>query len=445
MSTTRISYQETAFEMAKMVAHGEPLTLDNLYEKLSGRLSQQEAAECLAEWQKRHLEPDFSDMQISTKNYTPSTSLLNHSLPAHEFEQLLALMSTTLESTENGILILSSEGQLVEWNQRFIEIMEIPDQVIKCQDEGKGIALLLQKLKNPSALIKSMELVFKYPMLRCEFEPLYFKNGKVIKRYTQPYKFNHDVMGRVWSFHDITEQHQAEQQLKKHQQELARFSRIATAAEMVSGIAHEVNQPLSIINNNIGGILERSKSMKIDAEIIQKLEETAEQVNRTGNMIHRLRNFFNHGALEKTAIDLNQCIRNLLSLIQFKLKKNNVQVKLKLNPDLPKIYADKIQIEQALLNIIQNSLEAMERQTNNEICIITDYAQNATITISDTGPGIDGSIKERIFEAFVTGKQNGMGMGLALSRSTLEAHGGALTLEASSQQGTCFKLTLPCT
>jgi PAS domain S-box-containing protein len=358
-------------------------------------------------------------------------------------KHLLGLVNSTLEAAENAIIILDNNGRFVEWNQQMVEIMQMTEEEVLYRDEGYSISRLISNLLNPNDLISSMKTVFKNPDISCEFNPLFFNNGKVIKRYSQPYRVNGKNIGRVWSFHDITEQHQAEQQLKKHQQELARFSRIATAAEMVSGIAHEVNQPLSIINNNIGGILERSKSMKIDAEIIQKLEETAEQVNRTGNMIHRLRNFFNHGALEKTAIDLNQCIRNLLSLIQFKLKKNNVQVKLKLNPDLPKIYADKIQIEQALLNIIQNSLEAMERQTNNEICIITDYAQNATITISDTGPGIDGSIKERIFEAFVTGKQNGMGMGLALSRSTLEAHGGALTLEASSQQGTCFKLTLP--
>jgi two-component system sensor kinase FixL len=255
----------------------------------------------------------------------------------------------------------------------------------------------------------------------------------------------HRFMGLM---RDITERKRAEQEARLHLDELAHASRLSALGEMATGIAHEVNQPLAAIVSYAQACLNMIASKNADESVIKgALEQIASQGRRAGDIIHRLRHFVRKGQAERSAVDVNLAVRNVLALFGHELKSSSVELSLKLGSALPQVIADRVQVEQVVLNLISNAIEALAQQPRGRrrITITTRPAndQGVEVCVTDSGPGLTGENPERIFETFYTTKPHGMGVGLSISRSIIEAHGGQLWAASNPDGGLEVRFTLP--
>ncbi len=246
---------------------------------------------------------------------------------------------------------------------------------------------------------------------------------------------------------DLTERQQTEARLQELQAELVHVSRLTAMGEMASALAHELNQPLSAIANYLKGgrrLLE-SGSAETTKLLPEAMEKAAEQALRAGQIIRRLRDFVARGESERRVEDLRKLIEEASALALVGAKDKGVRVAYRFDPNIEFVLADKVQIQQVLLNLIRNALEAMENSNQRELIVSTTPApQNlVTISVSDTGTGISSEISAQLFQPFVTTKRQGMGVGLSISRTIIEAHGGSITTQPNRAGGTVFSFTLP--
>ncbi|MCW8927463.1 MAG: ATP-binding protein, partial [Gammaproteobacteria bacterium] len=259
---------------------------------------------------------------------------------------------------------------------------------------------------------------------------------------------NDRISGAVVVFRDITARKMAAEEARQHQIELAHIARLSTMGEMASGIAHELNQPLSAISNYTHGSIRMLKSGRegIREELIEVMERVASQAERAGEIIRQLRRFIRKEEPERSWVDINQLIRELVGFLQPELRKAGISLKLELDEGLPPLWAHDIQLEQVLLNLTRNAIEAMQDVPASHRHLLIRSSQfdgQLLLLVEDSGHGIDEALRESIFEPFVTTKAQGMGLGLSISRGIIEAHGGRLVLEKPAAKGTRIRISLP--
>ncbi len=245
---------------------------------------------------------------------------------------------------------------------------------------------------------------------------------------------------------EIKERQHAQEQALTHQAELAHVARLSTMGEMASGLAHELNQPLSAIHTYVQGCIRRINMGNTDLDaIVNALQLTAQQADRAGGIIRRLRSFVRKGESHKTYSEINQIISEVTGFLETQLKNKQVNLILDLEEDLPPVLADIIQIEQVLINLLKNGIESMSGIEKPSIIVSTRRSNHKYIELCviDSGHGISEDKLKRIFNPFFTTKNSGMGMGLSISSSIIEAHDGKLYAENNTEQGARFCLTLP--
>jgi signal transduction histidine kinase len=232
------------------------------------------------------------------------------------------------------------------------------------------------------------------------------------------------------------------------QAELAHVTRVMTMGELTASIAHEVNQPLAAIVTNGNACL------RWLARATPNLEEAREAVERiirdgkrAGEVIARIRALLRKTGTEKERLDLNEAIREVVALAQAEVRRHGVALRTELAGNLPPVLGDRVQLQQVILNLAMNSLEALaavaDRPRELLICSSHDESDQVLVAVQDCGIGIDRENMENIFNAFYTTKSHGMGMGLAISRSIVENHGGRLWATANEGPGATFQFTLP--
>ena len=260
-----------------------------------------------------------------------------------------------------------------------------------------------------------------------------------------------DARGTIYALlgitRDITEHKQAEEQTRRHQTELARVARLSTMGEMATGIAHELNQPLAAIANFARGCLRRLRGGDVAPDdLLQPLEEICAQAERAGEVMRHVRDFVRKRETRMTAVDINRVVQGAAKLTELECRQNHAVVMLDLVPGQPRVWADSIMIEQVICNLIRNSVEAMAeaRSPVRRVNLSTSRPDGDTveIVVGDTGPGIDGVLIDRVFDQFFTTKPEGVGMGLSISRSIVESHGGGLRAESAAGGGATFRFTL---
>ncbi len=262
----------------------------------------------------------------------------------------------------------------------------------------------------------------------------------------------HDQPGRLVGFskitRDLTERKQTEQALQKAMSELAHMARVTTMGELAASIAHEINQPLAaIVNNaNASSRLLATKPPDLD-EVRLAVADIAEAGTRAGEIISRVRTFLKKAAPAKAQVDINQVIREVLALAPGQLEKHNVSVRTELLPGLAPVRGDRIQLQQVLLNLIMNGVEAMTSVSDRSRVLVLRSQPHESggvlVSVQDSGLGLDPKNIGHVFDAFFTTKPEGMGMGLPISRSIVETHGGRLWLTPNDGQGVTFQFTLP--
>jgi two-component system sensor kinase FixL len=245
---------------------------------------------------------------------------------------------------------------------------------------------------------------------------------------------------------DISERHLAQRRMAQLQSELVHVARLSAMGEMASTLAHELNQPLTAVTNYVQsarhmlGAPERFTAQRI-AEIMDK---AVEQTIRAGQIIRRLREFIRKGETDRAIADLNQIVREAAALSLVGAREQGIEVRMDLATDLPPVLIDQVQIQQVLLNLVRNGVEALQQVQDRRLTISTrSSGEGAVVRVADSGPGLSPEVAAHLFQPFVTTKANGTGIGLSISRSIVEAHGGQLTAEPAREGGVAFQFTLP--
>jgi len=245
---------------------------------------------------------------------------------------------------------------------------------------------------------------------------------------------------------DLTERQQTEARLQELQSELVHISRLTALGEMASALAHELNQPLSAIANYMKGSRRLLESRSDDQSIMIRdaIDKAAEQSVRAGQIIRRLRDFVARGESERRVESIRKLVEEASALALVGAKDSGVRVRFKFDPDLDTVLADKVQIQQVILNLMRNAIEAMEQCERRELTLSTETGPDRTVVVkvADTGPGIAPEIASHLFQPFITSKVHGMGVGLSISRTIIEAHGGQILAEPNPGGGTVFRFSL---
>jgi C4-dicarboxylate-specific signal transduction histidine kinase len=254
---------------------------------------------------------------------------------------------------------------------------------------------------------------------------------------------------------DLTEQKRAQEELQEAQQslyatqvDLARVSKLTAMGEFAASIAHEVNQPLTAVTNNSSACLRLLTDRNLDPEVLRRaLEDIVADATRASAVIARIRAFIKKAPAEKSELDINEVIQEVLALADHELQKKRIFVECELTKTLPLVLADRVQLKQVLLNLITNGIEAMTAVTDRPRVLWVqsqaDESGEILVAVRDAGIGLLGSEADRLFTPFFTTKASGMGMGLPISRSLVEGHGGRLWVTPNSPHGATFSFTLP--
>ena len=238
----------------------------------------------------------------------------------------------------------------------------------------------------------------------------------------------------------------AETELRKLQAGLAHVSRVTILGELTASLAHEVNQPLAGIVSSADACLHWLAAQPPNVDKARRaIERITRDAKRASEVVARVRNLAKKGPLQWTRVDINETVEETISLATRELSQNNVSLETQLAENLPQILADRIQLQQVILNLIINACEALTAADDEfrKLSISTAREMDGVaLTVRDTGVGIDPEQIETVFEAFHTTKRGGMGMGLAVSRSIIEGHGGRLWAEPNEPRGAIFKFTI---
>jgi C4-dicarboxylate-specific signal transduction histidine kinase len=247
---------------------------------------------------------------------------------------------------------------------------------------------------------------------------------------------------------DITERRHAEEALRDTQAELARVARLTTMGQLVASIAHEINQPLAgVVTNGNAGLRWLNRDKPDLDEARNALSRIVSDGTRAGEVIRGLRALAKKSGPQLTKLDINDAIREVLALTRSELQRHGVTLHTDLSADDPPVFGDRVQLQQVLLNLIMNGIEAMSAITDRPkmLAITSEPVEpgGVLVAVEDTGTGLDPTTADRIFDPFFTTKPNGMGMGLSICRSIIEAHGGRFWVSPGVPCGAAFRFAVP--
>lgn len=402
-------------------------------------------------------ELETSRQELQSINQELQTANQKNRRKVDELDLLSSDLQNLLISTDIATLFLDSELQILRFTPKLGDLFNI-----RGTDRGRPISDLTHRLGYDS-LQRDAETVLAGHML-VERE-LQDDAGKWYLTRIHPYRDSDDrIDGVVVTFVDITDRKdaermrlelqarqqamEAEKALRKKEAELARVSRTTMVGELASSIAHEVNQPLvGVITNAQAGLRWLEGAAPQIDEARNSLELIVRDGNRAGAVIQRVRAFVKKESSGAVALDLGQVVRETITLLEFDIKHKGIGLVLDISEGLPLIHGDRTQLEQVILNLVINAVEAMagveDRPCELVVSVKSSVAAGVLVAVRDSGAGIDPNHIDRICDAFFTTKANGVGMGLSISRSIIEAHGGRIWATRNDGPGLTVQFSLP--
>jgi two-component system sensor kinase FixL len=245
---------------------------------------------------------------------------------------------------------------------------------------------------------------------------------------------------------DLTERQQTETRLQELQTELVHVSRLTALGEMASALAHELNQPLSAIGNYlVGSRILLGREPVPHERVAEAVDLAASETLRAGQIIRRLRDFVSRGETERRIENLPKLIEEASALALVGAKEHGIRVRFDLHSGVELVLVDKVQVQQVILNLIRNAVDAMAESERRELVVAVRPvdADMAELSVADTGPGIRPDVADQLFRPFVTTKRSGMGVGLSICRTIVEAHGGMIEALPNAGGGAVFRFTIP--
>ncbi len=353
----------------------------------------------------------------------------------------------TVQHAPIGMATLDLEGHILSVNQSLCSMLGF--------EESQLLGLAMKEIIHPDDRAVAATLLQRLLGGEIEYarhEKRYSRRDGSLMFGIVRYSLIRDSRGRPLMFVaqivDRTEQIQAELEVRQHRERLAQVSRLGTMGEMAAGIAHELNQPLTAIANYA-----QACQRMIDADAIERAElkeilgKVSGQARRAGHVIEGLRSFVKKRAVSRKPTDMARVIRDVMMLAELDGRAHGVSITSDTQEDLPLVQADPIQLQQVILNLVRNAVDAMVGDHDGDggvtVTARLEAPDEICVSVEDHGSGIDESVATRLFDPFFTTKAEGMGMGLALSRSIVEAHGGRLNFTHNPSGGTIFTMTLP--
>ena len=359
----------------------------------------------------------------------------------------LALLEATLESTTDGILVVDRRGRMLRMNRKFIELWRLPEDVVATRNDARAIQYVLEQLEDPQAFAEKIEEL--YADLDAEsFDLLHFRDGRVYERFSKPQRVNGKTVGRVWSFRDITGRLQLEAQLRQAQ-------KMDAIGSLAGGVAHDFNNILTVIRGNVEMLLADpllQDAHRGDLGVVYGAAERAMELTK------QLLAFSRKQVVHPVALDLSDVVREMEPMLR-RLIGEDISIETLLEP-MATVMADRAQIEQVLLNLVVNARDALPKggAINIQTAVVDIMTERrlrgatipagryVSLSVQDTGAGIDAGIIDRVFEPFFTTKEKGKGTGLGLATvyGIVKQSNGFVDVVSRVGLGATFRVLLPC-
>jgi two-component system sensor kinase FixL len=364
---------------------------------------------------------------------------LSHALAESESRR-----AAILNTARDGVLTVDAHGKIQSINPAVERLFELPGNLLIGHEVHEFVDApdLLPRLRRITDSPAAEAICWELDARRADGEV--FPIELSVGRFDPPSAPEQYTL----VMRDITLRRSAEARVRKHQAELAHVSRVSLAGEMATGLAHELSQPLTAITAYVRGCLRLLAGPVPEPALLNEgLTEVVQQAERAGDVLDRLREFVRGGEYRRVLTQVKPLIDAAVSLTRMDAMQQEVEIEATIDPGLPAVSADRIQIEQVLLNLLRNAMDAMEGANTESRSIAVKARRKGKhaveISVADSGPGIADEVMDAIFEPFVTTKPLGMGMGLSISHSIVESHGGSLRMARNAPSGAIFFFDLP--
>jgi len=358
-----------------------------------------------------------------------------------------SLLRAPLESTADGILVIDCAGRVSTYNQRFVDLWRIPTDVLGSGNDEALLASVLEQLTDPEQFLAKVRALYR-DVEASSFDVLSFKDGRVFERYSQPQRLGPDVVGRVWSFRDVTEAKRLEESRRRSQ-------KLEALGTLAGGIAHDFNNILTAIAGNARlAIADVTPTHPAHTSLVEITKATT----RATELVRRILTFSRPDAQRRATLQLSPVVEEALQLVRATLPPI-IQIRSAYGPDIPTVVADAGQVHQLVVNLATNAAHAIGPHRGTITVELNTVDTGATggpppdlpagryarLTVHDDGCGMDRATLDRIFDPFFTTKPTGKGTGLGLSvvHGIMTSHGGAVTAESQPGTGTTFRLYFP--
>lgn len=436
--------------------------------RISGRVVHQGDASSTSVWvvqdlsDKKRAEDDLRRMnqrlEQTVERRTTSLRRSNDALQA-QIEHSRTLQAAVVASREKyrtlfrhmplGVLVVDAGGTIVEFNRtlqnflgastraRLDELVTDDTRVVLVDGHATSLASLLKE-RVPASGTRVDRFEFGWLMPS--------RKRREISVIAAP--LSASGQGAVFTLADVTEQHRRREREHAQQMALAHASRLSLMGQMASALAHELGQPLNACQSYLSGLRHRlSDALEDRPDLLVALDKAAQHLEQAGQIVRSVRGFVARQAPEFSAVDLPALIAQTLQLLELPVRTANVRTSIEAAATLPPARANPVEIQQVLVNLVVNAMEAMDGLPADDRVVQVRLCRDAkgmiVVEVADRGPGIAASLAARIFEPYVTTKASGLGMGLMISRTIVESHGGALKLVRHKPPGATFRFTLP--
>jgi signal transduction histidine kinase len=364
-----------------------------------------------------------------------------------QIEESNSLLLATLESTADGILMVDLKGKIVNFNTKFAEMWKIPESIIESRYDEKAISFVRDQLIDPDSFVNNVRHLYENPEA-VSFDVLNFRDGRIFERYSQPQKINNTILGRVWSFRDITLRKTAEDQLISAKEKAEEGNRLKTA--FLHNISHEIRTPLNAIVGFTALLDNNELTAEAKKQYIDTIYQSSNQLLSIITDIVDISNVVTgQTRVHPGVVNINTIIRNLYDQYSIRAARQKLSIRytLSLPEDKALFQTDRTKVIQILSNLLDNALKFTKR---GKIDIGYQVKDNIVeFMVSDTGIGISNDKQSRIFDRFYqiesssARKYGGTGLGLSICKAYAELLGGSIRVESELDTGTTFYLTLP--
>jgi two-component system cell cycle sensor histidine kinase/response regulator CckA len=361
-----------------------------------------------------------------------------------QLEHSLSLLNATLESTADGILVITNDGRISSCNQKCLDIWHIPRIAVAGLQSRDLLSSVAPQLETPGEFLDDLDNMQTKPDT-VGFKTLKLKDGRILERYSQPQRVDSQIVGRVWSFRDVTQAARLEEELRQSQ-------KMEAVGRLAGGVAHDFNNMLMIILGHATQLLEDPQLPKEDRDHCEHLVEASK---RAATLTKQLLAFSRKHPIRPQVVDLNAVVAAMIKMLR-PLLPTRVQLIVNCSTEDMLVYVDRSQLELMIMNLVLNARDAMpdggilSLATSSEVLAEDALLPNlprkfVVLQISDTGIGMPAEIKQRIFEPFFSTKDagTGTGMGLAMVYGIVERADGHISVESEPNQGTTFRIYLP--